>query len=264
MSDCWAWRSCVVCLAAAPCRRRVRSGPPGDLLAELPGGPWVAHGGAVLTVEADVVAVERRLAAGGVSCPGCGGRLAPWGWARPRVPRGPEGLRVLVRPRRACCRRCGATHVLLPVVALARRADLVEVIGAALAAKAAGGVPGDRWGAGAAGGHGAGLVAPVRCAGGGRAGGVHGVVGGYRSGSGGAGRGGPCGGGCGGRDRGGCGGGGGAVATGGRGVAVVGRLRGFQWSVVVTVLALIDDQHELPLPVRMLVWHRRRVCPRET
>ncbi len=43
-----------------------------------------------------------------------------------------------VRPRRAWCRRCAATHVLLPVVALLRRADLVEVIGAALAAKAAG------------------------------------------------------------------------------------------------------------------------------
>jgi hypothetical protein len=92
----------------------------------------------VLTVEADAGSVERRLAAGGVSCPGCGGRLAPWGWARLRVLRGPEGSRVLVRPRRACCRRCRATHVLLPVVALARRADLVEVIGAALAAKAAG------------------------------------------------------------------------------------------------------------------------------
>jgi hypothetical protein len=45
---------------------------------------------------------------------------------------------LLVRPRRAYCRRCCRTHVLLPVVALARRADLVEVIGAALAANAAG------------------------------------------------------------------------------------------------------------------------------
>src|SRR5262245_45824913 len=108
------------------------------LLAELPGGPWVAHGGAVLTVEADVGSVERRLAAGGVSGRECEGRLAPWGWARPRVLRGPAGSTTLVRPRRACCQRCGVTHVLLPVVALARRADLVEVIGAALAAKAAG------------------------------------------------------------------------------------------------------------------------------
>lgn len=45
---------------------------------------------------------------------------------------------VWVRPRRAWCRRCGITHVLLPVVALLRRADLAEVIGAALAARAAG------------------------------------------------------------------------------------------------------------------------------
>ena len=33
---------------------------------------------------------------------------------------------------------CGVSHVLLPVFALVRRADLAEVIGAALAAKAAG------------------------------------------------------------------------------------------------------------------------------
>lgn len=92
----------------------------------------------MLTVEGDVGAVERRLAAGGVSCPGCGGRLAPWGWARPRVLRGSGVTTVRVRPRRVCCRRCGVTHVLLPVVALVRRADLVEVIGAALAARAAG------------------------------------------------------------------------------------------------------------------------------
>jgi hypothetical protein len=92
----------------------------------------------VLTVEADVGSVERRLTAGGVSCPGCGGRLAPWGWARPRVLRGSGVTTLLVRPRRACCRGCDRTHVLLPVVALVRRADLVEVIGAALAARAAG------------------------------------------------------------------------------------------------------------------------------
>jgi len=44
-----------------------------------------------------------------------------------------------VRPRRAVCRHCQVTHVLLPVTALSRRADLAEVIGAALAAKAIGG-----------------------------------------------------------------------------------------------------------------------------
>lgn len=41
-------------------------------------------------------------------------------------------------PRRSRCSLCLVTHVLLPVVVLLRRADLVEVIGAALAAKAAG------------------------------------------------------------------------------------------------------------------------------
>jgi hypothetical protein len=45
---------------------------------------------------------------------------------------------VRLRPRRSRCRGCGATHVLLPVFALLRRADLAEVIGAALAARAAG------------------------------------------------------------------------------------------------------------------------------
>jgi hypothetical protein len=44
-----------------------------------------------------------------------------------------------VRPRRAVCPCCQVTHVLLPVTALSRRADLAEVIGAALAAKATGG-----------------------------------------------------------------------------------------------------------------------------
>ena len=43
-----------------------------------------------------------------------------------------------VRPRRSRCRSCGQSHVLLPVFALLRRADVVTVIGAALAAKAAG------------------------------------------------------------------------------------------------------------------------------
>jgi hypothetical protein len=43
-----------------------------------------------------------------------------------------------VRPRRAVCPRCQVTHVLMPVAALSRRADLAEVIGAALAAKATG------------------------------------------------------------------------------------------------------------------------------
>jgi hypothetical protein len=66
--------------------------------------------------------------------------LAGWGWARRRWLR-EEGGRVLVRPRRARCVACGLTHVLLPAVMLARRADSIDVVGKALVAKASG------WGA---------------------------------------------------------------------------------------------------------------------
>ncbi|TMR17534.1 hypothetical protein ETD86_23200 [Nonomuraea turkmeniaca] len=43
-----------------------------------------------------------------------------------------------MRPRRGRCGACRATHVLLPVTVLLRRADAAVVIGAALVAKAAG------------------------------------------------------------------------------------------------------------------------------
>lgn len=92
----------------------------------------------MLTVEDEPVSVERRLAAGDLSCPGCGGPLARWGFGLPRTLRGRGAAVVRRRPRRTRCRGCGITHVLLPAVALSRRADLAEVIGAALAAKAAG------------------------------------------------------------------------------------------------------------------------------
>jgi hypothetical protein len=92
----------------------------------------------VVTVEADADAVERRLAAGGIACPHCGGVLGRWAWARRRVLRGVGGAGVMVRPRRALCRVCGRSHVLLPVFALLRRADVAVVIGAGLAAKAVG------------------------------------------------------------------------------------------------------------------------------
>lgn len=92
----------------------------------------------MLTVEVSDRLVERRLAAGEVCCPGCGGVLGPWGWARVRVLRGAGDGRVRLRPRRARCRACGVTHVLLPVSVLVRRADLAEVIGEGLAARARG------------------------------------------------------------------------------------------------------------------------------
>lgn len=91
----------------------------------------------MVTVEADVAGVERRLRDGQLSCPDCSGVLTGWGHARRRVLRGVDG-QMSLRPRRSRCRGCGATHVLLPVVALLRRADTAEVIGAALGAKAQG------------------------------------------------------------------------------------------------------------------------------
>jgi len=87
----------------------------------------------VVMVGSDVVEVDRRLRAGEFACP-CGGDLAPWGHARERRVR---GVGVL-RPRRARCVSCLVTHVLLAVSCLLRRADGVDVIGAALRMKAAG------------------------------------------------------------------------------------------------------------------------------
>lgn len=91
----------------------------------------------MVTVEADADGVERRLATGGLVCPACSGRLAGWGRARPRVVRGLDGP-LWMCPRRSRCIGCGATHVLLPVGALLRRADAAVMIGTAVAAKAAG------------------------------------------------------------------------------------------------------------------------------
>lgn len=90
----------------------------------------------MLTVCPDPVVVESQLTSGVLSCP-CGGRLAPWAWARPRVI-GRCDRRVRVVPRRSRCRSCGVTHVLLPTIGLVRRCDLAEVIGRALALRAAG------------------------------------------------------------------------------------------------------------------------------
>jgi Homeodomain-like domain len=96
----------------------------------------VVRGAPVLMVEADPARVEQALAAGELACPGCGGVLGGWGWARGRWLRGRGGCQQRVRPRRGRCRACRATHVLLPVTGLLRRLDLAEVIGAALLARA--------------------------------------------------------------------------------------------------------------------------------
>lgn len=90
----------------------------------------------VLMVDPDPVGVERALVAGELACPGCLGELRPWARVPRRLREHAADRRVWLR--RSRCRACRVTHVLLPVMALARRLDLVEVIGAALAAKAAG------------------------------------------------------------------------------------------------------------------------------
>lgn len=88
----------------------------------------------MVMVCAEEATVEAELVGGGLRCPACEGELGPWGRARERVIRGVGRL----RPRRAKCRACGKTHVLLPELCLLRRRDAVAVIGAALAARAAG------------------------------------------------------------------------------------------------------------------------------
>jgi len=87
----------------------------------------------MVTVEVDPVRVESRLAAGEIGCPGCGGVLGGWGHARVRRI---AGLADPVRPRRARCRACAVTHVLLPVTILLRRAYAAEQVWAALTARA--------------------------------------------------------------------------------------------------------------------------------
>jgi Domain of unknown function (DUF6431) len=96
------------------------------------------RGGLPVLVVLDPADAERRLGAGELDCAACGGRLGPWGHARPRQVRGPGGRRWRLRPRRARCAGCGATHVLLPAGVLPRRADSSESVGIALLAAATG------------------------------------------------------------------------------------------------------------------------------
>lgn len=91
----------------------------------------------MLTVEVDAEVVETRLGAGLIRCPECPGVLRPWGFARSRQLR-TRSESLVVRPRRARCDGCGLTQVLLPANVVVRRADEVDVIGAALAARAVG------------------------------------------------------------------------------------------------------------------------------
>jgi hypothetical protein len=91
----------------------------------------------MLSVCDEQARVEAELVGGLLGCPSCRGVLGPWGHARVRVLRCAVGDRVL-RPRRARCRGCAGTHVLLPEVTLLRRQDEVSVIGAAIEAQVAG------------------------------------------------------------------------------------------------------------------------------
>jgi len=95
-------------------------------------------GGVVLTVNGDQGLVERQLAGGELACPKCGGVLGGWGHGRLRRIRLLDGPEAELVPFRSRCAACKATHVLLPAWCLLRRADASEVVGAALAAAAAG------------------------------------------------------------------------------------------------------------------------------
>jgi hypothetical protein len=92
----------------------------------------------VVTVRGDAARVEERLAAGRLRCPGCAGALAGWGHGIERVVRTGSGIGWRVRPRRARCRSCRGTHVLLPVRCLLRRGSEATLVWAALAMRAAG------------------------------------------------------------------------------------------------------------------------------
>lgn len=81
--------------------------------------------------------VEADLVGGRLACPGCGGRLGPWGHARWRVLRGVDRSEGFA-PRRTRCGSCRSTQVLLPDVCLARRRGPVAVIGSALSLNVSG------------------------------------------------------------------------------------------------------------------------------
>ena len=128
----------------------------------------------MLIVESDPTKVEADLVEGRAACPACGGCWRGWAFARRRFVRTESGPAAL-RPRRARCRSCTSTQVLLPDVLLCRRVDTVAVIGAALTAAAGGGLPagGGCWSAGRRQRCGAGCAGPGSGGPAGRA--LHGV-----------------------------------------------------------------------------------------
>lgn len=95
----------------------------------------------MLTVSHDPAAVESQLLGRELPCPRCQGRLRPWGFGTARVIRCGTPIRSRwVTPRRARCRGCQATHILLPAEFACRRADHAEVIGQAVELGAAQGL----------------------------------------------------------------------------------------------------------------------------
>ena len=95
----------------------------------------------MLTVSHDFVAVELLLSSRGLMCPVCRGRLRPWGFGRERTVRvGVPAINSRLTPRRGRCVVCGATHVLLPGLFAARRADAAAVIGQGIELSVVGGL----------------------------------------------------------------------------------------------------------------------------
>src|SRR4051794_11225205 len=115
----------------------MRESPPASLVVASGGLSGCRRWHPMLIVGADQVLVEAELVGGRLGCSSCRGVLGPWGHGRERVLRCSAGDRLL-RPRRARCRGCAGTHMLLPDVALLRRRDAVTVIGAAIEAKVGG------------------------------------------------------------------------------------------------------------------------------
>ena len=86
----------------------------------------------------DTAAAGIALARRKLGCPDCRGPLRPWGHARERTVRDLRGTLVTVRPDRALCPACRATHVILDAGLLPRRAYAGRLTGQALLAAARG------------------------------------------------------------------------------------------------------------------------------
>jgi len=84
-----------------------------------------------LTVD-EYVAAGRALVVPRPQCPACAAAMAFWSGYERSVRH--RGLVLKLWVRRVRCRRCGATHALVPSFCLVGRLDDVEVIGAVLTA----------------------------------------------------------------------------------------------------------------------------------